>query len=136
MIFLGSELSSDGRCSKEMRRRVALSGKNSDEQVETNHEGQMDATGDEDENCVVTGFPVALYDSESWSMTKRDWCRLDTFELRTVLVMGPEHAMRSNMANRTELNIAKSGVTLYYGYIGLLQISAVEKQSILGSKCY
>ena len=79
-IFLGSEVTADGDCSHEIKRRLLLGRK-----VMTNLESILkssDITLPTKVRLVkAMVFPVVMYGCESWTVKKAEWGRIDAFEL-------------------------------------------------------
>ena len=79
-IFLGSQITADGDCSHEIKRRLLLGRK-----VMTN----LDSTLKSRDMTLPTKvrlvkamvFPVVMYGCESWTITKAEHQRIDAFEL-------------------------------------------------------
>ena len=98
-IFLGSQITADGDCSHEIKRRLLLGRK-----VMTN----LDSTFKSRNITLPTKvrlvkamvFPVVMYGGESWSTKKAECRRIDAFELwfwRRLLKV-PWPARRSNQS--------------------------------------
>ena len=79
-ILGGSKITADGDCSHEIKRHLLLGMK-----VMTNLENifkSRDITLSTKVHLVkVLVFPVVMYGSESWTMKKAEWQRIDAFEL-------------------------------------------------------
>ena len=79
-IFLGSKTTADGDCSHEIKRCLLLGRK-----AMTNLDSLLksrDITLQTKVHLVkVTGFPVAMYRCESWTIKKVEHQRIDAFEL-------------------------------------------------------
>ena len=79
-IFLSSEITADGDCSHEIKRRLLLGGK-----VMTN----LDSILKSRDITLLTKvslvkamiFPVVMYECESWTVKKTECLRIDAFEL-------------------------------------------------------
>ena len=79
-IFLGSKITADGDCSREIKRRLLLGRK-----IMTN----LDHTLKSRDNPLLTKvhivkvmfFPVVMYECESWTIKKAEHQRIDAFEL-------------------------------------------------------
>ena len=98
-IFLGSEITADGDCSHEIKRRLLLGRK-----VMNNLDSifkSKDITLPTMVHLVKAMlFPVVMYESESWTVKKAERQRIDTFELccwRSLLRV-PWTARRSNQS--------------------------------------
>ena len=79
-IFLGSKITGDGDCSREIKRCLPLGRK-----VMTNLDGIL-KTRDitlPTKVCLVKPvvFPVVMYGCESWTVKKAEHRRIDAFEL-------------------------------------------------------
>ena len=79
-IFLGSQITADGDCSHEIKRRLLLGRK-----VMTNLDSLL-----KNRNITLptkvrlvkaTVFPVVMYGCESWTVKKAECRRIDAFEL-------------------------------------------------------
>ena len=79
-IFLGSKITADGDCSREIKRRLLLRRK-----VMTNLDSifkSRDITLPTKVHLVkAMVFPVIMYGSESWTVKKAECRRTDAFEL-------------------------------------------------------
>ena len=109
-IFLGSEITADGDCSHEIKRRLLIGRK-----VMTNLDSILKSrdipltTKDRLVKAVV--FPVVMYGCESWAVKKAERRRIDAFELwcwRRLLRV-PWTARRSNQSILKEIS---SGISL------------------------
>ena len=104
-IFLGSEITADGDCSHEIKRRLLLGRK-----VMTNLDSILksrDITFSTKVRLVkAMVFPVVIYGCEIWSIKKAEQRRIDAFEVwcwRTLLRV-PWTARRSNQSILKEIN--------------------------------
>ena len=79
-IFLGSQITADGDCSHEIKRRLLLGTK-----VMTNLDrilNSRDVTLPTKVHLVkAMVFPVVMYGCESWTIKKAEHIRIDAFEL-------------------------------------------------------
>ena len=79
-IFLGSQITGDGDCSHEIKRRLLLGRK-----VMTNLDSifkSRDITLPTKVRLVkAMAFPVVMYGCESWTVRKAECRRIDAFEL-------------------------------------------------------
>ena len=79
-IFLGSQITADGECNHEIKRRLLLGRK-----VMTNLDSILksrDITLPTNVHLVkAMVFPVVMYECESWSIKKAECHRIDAFEL-------------------------------------------------------
>ena len=104
-IFLGSKITADGDCSREIKRRLVLGRK-----VMTNLDSILkgrDITLPTKVHLVkAMVFPVVMYGCESWTIKKAEHRRIDAFELwcwRRLLRV-PWTAGRSNQAILKEIS--------------------------------
>ena len=104
-IFLGSEITADGDCSHEIKRRLLLGRK-----VMTNLDSlfkSSDITLPTKVHLVkAMVFPVVIYGCESWIVKKAECRRIDAFELwcwRRLLRV-PWTAKRSNQSILKEIS--------------------------------
>ena len=103
-IFLGSKITSDGDCSREIKRCLLL-GKND----VTNLYSVLisrDITLPMKVHLVkAMVFPVVMYGCESWTIKKAEWQRIDAFELYwRRLLRVPWTARRSNQSIIKEIS--------------------------------
>ena len=79
-IFLGSQITADGDCSHEIKRRILLGRK-----VMTNLDSILKSRDITlpTKVCLVKVmvFPVVMYGCESWTVKKAERRRIDAFEL-------------------------------------------------------
>ena len=79
-IFLGSKITADGDCSREIKRRLLLARK-----VMNNRDGILKSRDITlpTKVCLVKAlfFPVVMYGCESWTLKKAEHRRIDGFEL-------------------------------------------------------
>ena len=85
-IFMGSKITVDGDCSREIRRRLLLGRKamtNLDSIFKSRDITLLTKV------CMVKAmvFPVVMYGCENWTIKKAEWRRIHAFELcwRTLL---------------------------------------------------
>src|SRR5574341_611493 len=104
-IFLGSKITADGDCSREIKRRLLLGRK-----VITNLDSILksrDITLSTKVHLVkAMFFPVVIYGYESWTIKKAECRRIDVFELwcwRRLLRV-PWTARRSNQSMLKEIS--------------------------------
>ena len=104
-IFLGSQITADGDCSHEIKRRLLLGRK-----VMTNLDSMLKSRDITlpTKVCLVKAmvFPVVTYRCESWTVTKAEHRRIDAFELwcwRRLLRV-PWTARRSNQSILKEMS--------------------------------
>ena len=124
-IFLGSQITADGDCSHEIKRRLLLGRK-----VMTNLDSifkSRDITLPTKVHLVKSMvFPVVMYGCESWTIKKVERRRIDAFELwcwRTLLRV-PWTARRSNQSILKEISPEYSSERLmlklklqYFGHL-------------------
>ena len=138
-ILGGSKITSDGDCSREIKRRLLLGRK-----VMTNLDSILksrDITLPTKIRLVkVMVFPVVMYACESWTVKKAERQRIDAFELwcwRRVLRV-PWTARRSNQSILKEMNpgcsLERLMLKLKLQYIGHLmrRVDSLEKTLMLG----
>ena len=122
-IFLGSQITGDGDCSHEIKRRLLLGRK-----AMTNLDNMLksrDITLPTKVRLVkAMVFPVVLYRCESWTIKKAERWRIDVFELWCWrrLFRVPWTARRSNQSILKEINPEYSleGPKLKLQYFGCL----------------
>jgi len=102
-IFLGSNITADGDCSHEIKRRLLLGRK-----VMTNLDSILksrDITLPTKVRLVkAMVFPVVMYGCESWTMKKAEHWRIEAFELWRRLLRVPWTARRSNQSILKEIS--------------------------------
>ena len=138
-IFLGSEITADGDCSHEIKKRLLLGRK-----VMTNLDSifkSRDITLPT-EVCLVKAmvFPAVMYGCESWTVKKAKHQRIDAFELwcwRRLLRV-PWTARRSNQSILKEISPGCSSEELmiklklqYFGHL-MGRADSLEKTLVLG----
>ena len=138
-IFWGSQVSADGDCSHEIKRRLLLGRK-----VMTNLDSILksrDVTLPK-KFCLVKAmvFPVVMYGCESWTIKKAERQRIDAFELwrwRRLLRI-PWTAKTSNQSILKEISLGCSleGLMLklklkYFGHL-MRRTDSFEKTLMLG----
>ena len=115
LYFLGLQITVDGDCSHEIKRRLLLGGK-----AMTNLDNMLKSRDITlpTKGCLVIAmiFPVVMYGCESWTIKKSEHWRIDAFELwcwRRLLRV-PWTARRSNQSILKEINPEYSleGLTL------------------------
>ena len=124
-MFLGSKITEDGDCSREIKRRLLLGRK-----VMTNLDSifkSRDITLPTKVRLVkAMAFPVVLYRCESWTVKKAEGRRIDAFELWSWrrLLRVPWTAKRSNQSILKEISpgISLEGIMLklklqYFGHL-------------------
>ena len=137
-IFLGSKITADGDCSREIKRRLLLGRK-----VRTNLDSILksrDVTLPT-KVCLVKAmvFPVVMYGCESWTVKKNERRRIDAFELwcwKRILRV-PWAARRSNqsilkISPGCSLEILMLKLKLqYFGHL-MGRAGSLEKTLMLG----
>ena len=138
-IFLGSKITADGDCTREIKRRLLLGRK-----IMTNLDSifkSRDITLPRKVHLVkAMVFPVVMYGCESWTITKAEHQRIDAFELwcwRRLLRV-PWTARRSNQSILKEISPGCSLETLmlklklqYFGHL-MQRANSLEKTLMLG----
>ena len=139
LYFLGSKITADGDCSREIKRCLLLGRK-----VMTNLESILksrDITLPTKVHLVkAMVFPVVMYGCESWTVRKAEHQRIDAFELwcwRRLLRV-PWTARRSNQSILKEISPGCSleGLVLrlklqYFGHL-MWRVDSLEKTLMLG----
>ena len=138
-IFGGSQITADGDCSHEIKRRLLLGRK-----VMTNLDSivkSRDITLPT-KVCLVKAmvFPIVMYGCECWTIKKVECCRIDAFELwcwRRLLKV-TWTARRSNQSTLMEISPGCSleGLMLklklqYFGHL-MRRTDSLEKTLMLG----
>ena len=138
-IFLGSKITADGDCSREIKRHLLLGRK-----VMTNLDSILksrDITLSTKVHVVkAMVFPVVMYGCESWTIKKAEHQRIDAFELwcwRRLLRV-PWTARRSNQSILWEISpgCALEGLMLklklqYFGHL-MQRVDSLEKDPDAG----
>ena len=138
-IFGGSQITADGDCSHEIKRRLLLGRK-----VMTNLDSILKSRDIAlpTKVCLVKAmvFPVVRYGCESWTVKKAECQRIDAFEVwcwRRLLRV-PWTARRSNQSILKEISpgIFLEGLMLklrlqYFGHL-LRRVDSLEKTLMLG----
>ena len=136
-IFGGSQITADGDCSHEIKRRLLLGRK-----VMTN----LDSIFKSRDITLLTKvrlvkalvFPVVMYGYANWTIKKAECQRIDAFELWCWkgLLRVPWTARRSNQSLLKEISpgISLEGVKLKLQYFGHLmrRVDSLEKTLMLG----
>ena len=101
LILLGSKITADGDCSREIKRRLLLGRK-----AMTN----LDSILKSRDTTLLTKvqamvFPVVTYECESWTIKRAEHQRIDAFELwQRRLLRVPWTARRSNQSIPMEIS--------------------------------
>ena len=103
-IFLGSQITADGDCSHEIKRRLLLGRK-----VMTNLDSilkQRHYFANKSLSTQAMVFPEVMYGCESWTIKKAEHRRIDAFELWcwNTLLRVPWTARRSNQSILKEIS--------------------------------
>ena len=138
-IFWGSQITADGDCSHEIKRRLLLGRK-----VMTNLDSILksrDITLPTKVHLVkAMAFPVVMYGCESWTVKKAECWKIDAFELQCWrrLLRVPWTARRSNQSILKEISPGCSleGLMLklklqYFGQL-MRRVDSLEKTLMLG----
>ena len=138
-IFLGSQITADGDCSHEIKRRLLLGRK-----VMTNLDSILKSRDITlpTKVCLVKVmvFPVVMYGCESWTVKKAECQRIDAFELWCWrrLLRAPWTARRSNQSILKEISPGCSleGLMLrlklqYFDHL-MQRVDSLEKTLMLG----
>ena len=138
-IFLGSEITTDGDCSHEIKRHLLLGRK-----VMTNLDSifkSRDINLPTKVHLVkAMVFPMVMYGCESWTVKKAECQRIDAFELSCWrrLLRVPWTARRSNQSILKDINPGCSleGLVLklklqYFGHL-MQSVDSLEKTLMLG----
>ena len=140
-IFLGSKITADGDCSREIKRHLLFQRK-----AMTNLDSVLKSRDISlpTKVCLVKAmvFPVVMYGCESWTIKKAEYQRIDAFELwywRRLLRV-PWTARRSNQSTLKEINTEYSleGLMLklklqYFGHL-MRRTDSLEKTLLLGER--
>ena len=78
-IFLGSRITADGDCSREIKRRLLL-GRKVMTNLESIFKSRDIALSTKVRLIKAMVFPVVMYGCESWTMKKAECQRIDSFE--------------------------------------------------------
>ena len=103
--FLGSQITADGDCSHEIKRRLLL-GRNVMTNLDSIFKGRDITLLTKVHLVKIMFFPVVMYGCESWTMKKAERQRIDAFELwcwRRLLRV-PWTARRSNQSILKEIS--------------------------------
>ena len=136
-ISLGSKITTDGDCSREIKRCLHL---------ERKAVTKLDSISKSRDNTLLTKvhivkaivFPIVIYGCESWIIRKAEHRKIDAFELwcwRRLLRV-PWNARRSNQSMLKEINPQYSleGLMLklqYFDYL-IQRADSLEKTLMLG----
>ena len=138
-IFLGSQITVDGNCSHEIRRRLLLGRKamtNLDSILKSRDVTLLTKV----HKVKAMVFPVVMYKCESWTLRKAEHQRIDAFELwcwRRLLRV-PWTAMRSNQSILKDISPKYSveslmlKLILQYFIYAMQRANSLEKTPMLG----
>ena len=135
-LSLGSKIPVDGDCSREIKRCLLLEIKamtNLDSILKSRDITLLTKV------CIVKamGFPVVMYRCESWTISKAEWWRIDSFELvlKTTLespLNCKEIKPVNPKGNQPVYSLAGLMLKLqYFGYL-MRRVNALEKTLMLG----
>ena len=137
-IFLGSKITADGDCSHEMK--TLASWKKSYDQPRQHIEKQRHYFANKGLSSQSYGFPVVMYECESWTLKKAEHQIIDYFELwcwRRLLRV-PWTAKRSSQSILKEISPGYSMEELmlkmklqYFGHL-MRRTDSFEKTLMLG----
>ena len=136
---MGSKITADGDCSREIKRRLLLGRK-----VMTNLDiilKSRDITYPKKVWLVkAMVFPVVMYGCESWTIKKAGCCRIDAFELwcwrRFLRVSWTARRSNQSILKEISLEYSLEGLMLklklqYFGYL-IWRADSLEKTLMLG----
>ena len=138
-IFLGSQITADGDCSHEIKRRLLLRRK-----VMTNLDSLLksrDITFPT-KVCLVKAmvFPVVMYGCENWTIKKAECRRIDAFELwcwrRLLRVPWTARRCNQSILKKISPGCSLEGLMLrlklqYFGHL-MRRVDSFEKTLMLG----
>ena len=80
-IYLGSKLTSDGRCTPDVLRRIGIASSAMNDLSRVWSQKKLSLRT---KLCIYTTcvLPIALYGSQVWTLLKPDLCRLEAFHMR------------------------------------------------------
>ena len=138
-IFGGSQISADGNCSHEIKRRLVL-GRKAMTNLDSTFKSRDITLPTKVRLVKAMVFPVVMYGCESWTMKKAERWRIDAFELwcwRRLLRV-PWTVRRSNQSILKEISPERSleGLMLkpklqYFGHL-MWRTDSFEKALMLG----
>jgi len=104
-IFLGSKITADGDCSREIKRRLLL-GRKVMTRLDSILKSRDIASSTKVHLVKAMVFPVVMYGCESWTIKKAECRRIDAFELWCLrrLLRVPWTARRSNKSILKEIS--------------------------------
>ena len=138
-IFLGSEITVDGDCSHEIKRRLLL-GRKAVTKLDSILKSRDIILPTKGHTVKAMVFPVVMYGCESRSIRKAERRRIDAFELWCWrrLSRVPWSARRSNQSILKEISpgISLEGMMLklklqYFGHF-IQRVDSLEKTLMLG----
>ena len=102
-IFLGSKITADGNCSREIKRCFLL-GRKAMINLDTILKSRDVTLSTKVRIVTAVIFPVVMYGCESWTIKKAECQRIDVLELWRRRWRVPWTARRSNQSNLKEIN--------------------------------
>ena len=139
MIFLGSKISADGDCSREIKRHLLLGRK-----VMTNLDSILKSRDItlSTKACLVKAmvFPVVMYGCESWTVKKAECQKIDAFELwcwrRLLRVPWTAKSSKQSILKEISPGCSLEGLMLklklqYFGHL-MRRADSLEKPLMLG----
>ena len=139
MIFLGSKISADGDCSREIKRHLLLGRK-----VMTNLDSILKSRDItlSTKVCLVKAmvFPVVMYGCESWTIKKAEHRKFDVFELwcwrRLLRVPWTAKSSKQSILKEISPGCSLEGLMLklklqYFGHL-MRRADSLEKPLMLG----
>lgn len=139
--YLGSLITADTECTKEIRSRLAK-GHSTASRLKKIWQNHGVSTSTKIRLLKALVWPVALYGCESWTLKKTDEDRVNAFEmkcLRLVLRVSwtakrtNEWILKTAGTERTLLATVKERKLAYYGHILRKETGCLEKDMIQGT---
>ena len=139
LYFLGLQITADGDCSHEIKRRL-LPGRKVMTNLESILKSRDTTLPTKVHLAKAMVFPVVMYGCESWTVKKAEHRRIDAFELRCWrrLLRVPWTARRSNQSTLKEISpgISLEGMMLklklqYFGHL-MRRVDSLEKTLMVG----
>ena len=138
-IFLGSKITADGDCSRDIKRRLLLGRK-----VMTNLDSILKSRDITlpTKVCLVKAlvFPVVMYGCENWTVKKAERQRIDAFELwrwrRLLRVPWTARTFNQSILKEISPGISLEGMMLklklqYFGHL-MRRVDSLKKTLMLG----
>ncbi|XP_072934917.1 uncharacterized protein [Epargyreus clarus] len=139
-IYLGSDISSNGSCEGEIRRRISMA-KNAMSQLQTIWKDRNISTRTKTKLVRTLVFSIFMYGTETWTLKAADRKRIDAFEMwcwRKMLRI-PWIAHRTNVSILKQLSIRTRLSTIclqrileYFGHIARKSGDNLEKLMVTG----